>query len=414
MSNTTTHPTPSLAVRPAVGTTAAGRLPLLPPSAAFYLEASITLGFLAGSAAPTPLYAVYREAWGFSSTMLTVAFAVYALAVLSALLVTGRLSDHIGRRPVLIAATAAHALVMLVFATADSLGDLLLGRVLQGLSAGAAVAAVGAGLLDLDKTRGAIANSVAPMLGTGLGAIVAGLMVQFLPAPTHLIYEVLGVAFVLQAIALVFVAETAPPRAGAWASLRPTFSLPKAVRAPLLVAAPVVVATWALAGFYASLGPTLVRTLIGSGSLVVGGLALFVMAGSGAGAVLLLRERAPRDLLRLGAAALVAGVVIVLAALSLHSLALFLAGTAVAGVGFGTGFQGAIRTVVAAAAATERAGVLSILFVLSYFAMGAPAVAAGARLAASGDIGTTSREFAIAILALAALALSGLRSKNGG
>ncbi len=383
---------------------------LLSPRIAFYLEASVTLGFLAGSAAPTPLYAVYREAWGFSPTMLTVAFGIYALAVLAALLVTGRLSDHIGRRPVLIAAAATQALVMVVFATAHSLGDLMLGRVLQGLSAGAAVAAVGAGLLDLDKTRGAVANAVAPMLGTGLGGIVAGLMVQYLPAPTHLVYEVLGVVFVLQAIALVFVAETAPSRPGALASLRPTFALPPAVRGPLLATAPAVIAVWALAGFYASLGPTLVRTLVGgAGSFVLGGLALFVMAGSGAAAVLVPRERSPQALLRLGATALLAGVAVVVAALSQHSLALFLIGTAIAGIGFGTGFQGAIRTVVAAAAPTERAGVLSLLFVLSYLAMGAPAIAAGARFAATGDITSTAREFAVAILALSAAALFGSR-----
>jgi predicted MFS family arabinose efflux permease len=400
---------------------AAQQVPLLPPAtnarrsllssrAAFYLEASITLGFLAGSAAPTPLYAVYRAQWGFSPTMLTVAFGVYALAVLAALLVTGRLSDHVGRRPVLIAAAVAQALVMVEFAHAHSLGDLFVGRVLQGLPAGAALAAVGAGLLDLDKQRGAIANAVAPMLGTGLGGIVAGLMVQYLPAPTHLVYEVLGVVFVLQAISLVFIAETVVPRPGALASLRPSFALPFAVRGPLLAAAPAVIALWAMAGFYASLGPTLVRELIGSGSFVVGGLALFVMTGTGAAAVLALRAREPKDLLRVGATALLAGVAVVLASLSLESLIVFLIGTAVAGVGVGTAFQGSIRTVVAAAAPTERAGVLSLLFVLSYLAMGIPAILAGARFAATGDIIATAREFGVPLLALAALALVGTRS----
>jgi predicted MFS family arabinose efflux permease len=392
--------------------TSAGR-PLFSPRVAFYLEASITLGFLAGSAAPTPLYAVYRAAWGFSPTMLTVVFGIYALAVLVALLVAGRLSDHVGRRPVLIAAAAAQALVMVEFATAHDLGDLLIGRVLQGLSAGAALAAVGAGLLDLDKQRGAIANAVAPMLGTGLGGFVAGLMVQYLPAPTHLVYEVLGVVFVLQAIALVFIAETAAPRPGALASLRPTFALPPAVRGPLLAVAPAVVALWALAGFYASLGPTLLRELVGSGSFVVGGLALLVMAGSGAIAVLALRTREPRELLRVGAAALLGGVAVVLASLSLHSLVVFMIGTAIAGAGFGTAFQGAIRTVVAVAAPTERAGVLSLLFVLSYLAMGTPAIVAGARFAATGDITSTAQEFGVVILALAALALAGTRSRLG-
>jgi len=408
-STSTSAAPPRRPLATSASTTAKRRL--LSPRIAFYLEASITLGFLAGAAAPTPLYAVYRAEWGFSPTLLTLAFGIYALAVLAALLVAGRLSDHIGRRPVLIAAAAAQALVMVAFATAHSFGDLLIGRVLQGVSAGAALAAVGAGLLDLDKTRGAVANAVAPMLGTGLGGIVAGLMVQFLPAPTHLVYEVLGVVFVLQAIALVFVAETVVPRPGALASLRPTFALPPAVRGPLLAVAPVVVALWAMAGFYASLGPTLVKELVGSGSFVVGGLALFVMAGSGAAAVLVLRAREARALVGIGASALVVGVATVLGALSLDSLTVFLAGTAIAGVGFGTAFQGAIRTVVVAAAPTERAGVLSLLFVLSYLALGAPAIAAGARYAATGDITSTAQEFGLAVLALAALALVGTRSR---
>ena len=154
---------------------------------AFYLQASMTLGFLAGSSAPTPLYALYQARWGFSATMLTLAFGIYAIAVLVALLVAGQLSDHIGRRPVLMAAAAFQTLAMAVFATAHGVDDLLIGRVIQGLSAGAAVAAIGAGLLDIDKVRGAVANAVAPLLGSAIGGVLAGLLVQFLPAPTRLV-----------------------------------------------------------------------------------------------------------------------------------------------------------------------------------------------------------------------------------
>src|ERR1700680_5059764 len=92
----------------------------LSPTASFYLLASITVSFLAGSSAPTPLYPLYQKMWGFSPVMLTLVFGVYALAVLAALLVAGRLSDHLGRRPVLIVAAISQALVMLLFATAES------------------------------------------------------------------------------------------------------------------------------------------------------------------------------------------------------------------------------------------------------------------------------------------------------
>ena len=379
----------------------------LPPHVAFLLKASIALSFLAGSSAPTPLYALYQAQWGFSATMLTVVFGVYAIAVLLALLVAGRLSDHVGRRPVLMAAAAAQALTMLVFASAADVGDLLLARVLQGLSTGAAVAAVGAGLLDLDRTRGAVANAVAPMLGTALGGILAGALVQYLPQPTHLVYAVMGAVFVLQGVAVAFVSETAQRRPGALASLRPQLSVPAPVLKPLLLVAPAVVAAWAVAGFYGSLGPTLLRSLAGSASFLLGGLALFVLAGSGALAVLALQQRSAQWLLRIGTSVLPAGLAVVMAALATRSVALFLVGTAIAGAGFGTAFQGALRTLVGPLAAHQRAGVLSVLFIVSYLAMGVPAIVAGWRLAQGGEILAIAQTFDGVVLVLAMLALLG-------
>ena len=260
----------------------------------FYLLASITVSFLAGSSAPTPLYALYQAQWGFSPITVTVIFGIYAIAVLLALLFAGRLSDHLGRRPVLIAATAVQAATMVLFATASGVGDLMLARVIQGLATGAAVGAIGAGMIDLNRERGATANAVAPAFGTATGGMLAGLLVQYLPAPTHLVYAVLGVIFVLQGIGVALMADTITPVPGALASLKPQFKLPAATRGPLLLALPVLVASWALAGFYASLGPTLVRGMLGVGSAFLGGLALFVLAASGGVAVLLLQHREPR------------------------------------------------------------------------------------------------------------------------
>ena len=133
-------------------------LPRLSKTAAFYLQASIIVFFLAGSSAPTPLYAVYQAAWGFSPITITVVFGIYALAVLAALLVFGALSDHVGRRPVLLGAAALQALTMALFASAHGVGALLVARVLQGLSTGAAAGAVGAGMLDIDRAKGTIAK----------------------------------------------------------------------------------------------------------------------------------------------------------------------------------------------------------------------------------------------------------------
>jgi len=318
------------------GTQTIDRNSYLSKRAAFYLLASITISFLAGSSAPTPLYALYQAQWGFSPITVTIIFGVYAISVLTALLFVGRLSDHLGRRPVLIAATAVQAATMVIFATASGVGGLVLARIIQGLATGAAVGAVGAGMIDLNKERGVTANAVAPAFGTATGGVLSGFLVQYLPAPTHLVYAVLCTIFVLQGIGVALMADTIAPVPGALASLRPQLNLPVATRAPLLLALPVLVASWALAGFYASLGPMLVRGMLGVDSALLGGLALFVLTASGGLAVLVLQHREARTMMTLGASLLAAGVGVAVWSLPHHAIAAFFAGTSIAGVGFGT------------------------------------------------------------------------------
>jgi Major Facilitator Superfamily len=373
----------------------------------FYLQASITLLFLAGSSAPTPLYPLYQRLWGFSPITVTIVFGIYAIAVLAALLITGRLSDHIGRRPVLIATTLLQAIAMLVLGTASGVAGLLVGRILQGLATGAAVSAVGAGLIDLDKARGTIANSIAPIMGTAVGGLVGGLMVHFLPAPTHLVYALFGVLFILQCVGVSLMPDTISRMPGALASLKPQFALPVQVRGPMLIAIPVLVASWALAGFYAAIAPALIAATFHLDASLFGGISLFALAASGALTVLLLRNASARAMMLAGTSGLFVGVGMVLAATSLDSVALFAVGSIITGAGFGSGFQGAIRTVVAPALVHERAGVLSVAFVVSYLSMGLPVVAAGFALANGVTFLETARVFGGLVMALSVAALAG-------
>ena len=375
---------------------------------ALVLLSSLIVSLLASSSAPTPLYAVYQARWGFSPITTTVVFGIYALSVLAALLTLGKLSDHVGRRPVLLAALLAQVATMVVFATADGVPALMAARVAQGVATGAALGAIGAGLLDVDARRGTLANSVSPGIGTGTGALLSALLVRYLPAPTHLVYFVLLGVFVIQALGVVLLRETVTREPGAWASLKPEIKLPRSVRGPVLAAAPVLFAVWALAGLYGALGPALVSKLTGSRSVVLGGLSLFLLAGVAALAVVALRTRQPRSLMGIGIGTLVAGVVITLVSLSAKSPALFFIGTAVSGVGFGSGFQGGIRTVIPLAAPHERAGVLSLLYVISYLGLGVPAVVAGFLTVHGQGLLGAAREYGSAVIVLAALALVGL------
>ena len=366
--------------------------------------ASITVTFLAASSAPTPLYATYQKAWGFSALTTTVVFGVYALAFLLALLIVGRLSDHIGRRPVLLAGIAGQIAALLVFVEAHSVGALLVARIVQGLATGAAIGAIGAGMLDIDQERGAVANASAPGLGTASGALLSSLAVQWLPAPMRLVYLVLAGLIVAQAFGVLWLPETSPRAPGAWRSLVPQIALPTQTRAPMLAAGPVLFAVWALAGFYGSLGPSLIDHLVGSASVIDAGLGLGVLAGVAAVTTYVLRAMSASRVMMVGTTTLIAGVSLVLLSVWANSVQGFFAGTVVAGVGFGAGFHGGIRLVAPLAHPDQRAGVLSVLFIASYLGLGIPAVAAGVAVVRGGGLVATSYEYGAAVILLALFA----------
>src|SRR3954447_26192550 len=68
-----------------------------------------------GTTLPTPLYSIYQERFGFSELMITVIFATYAAGVIAALLLVGRASDVVGRRPILALGLGFSALSAVVF-----------------------------------------------------------------------------------------------------------------------------------------------------------------------------------------------------------------------------------------------------------------------------------------------------------
>jgi MFS family permease len=379
--------------------------------------ALIVMSLLGSSSAPTPLYAIYQHQWRFSPTTVTIVFGVYAAAVLSSLLFFGKLSDHVGRRPVIVTALIVQALAMAVFIAAGDVGALVVARVLQGLSGGAAVGALGAGMLDIHARKGGFLNSFAPLLGTASGALLSGLVVQYLPAPTRLVYAVLLGLFVLQTLAVLAMPETVSRNRGALASMIPEFRLPRSARATVAIAAPVMFAVWAMGGLYGALGPSIMRTLVHSTSVVWGGLPLFVLAAFAALAAVALRWTGTRTMMLIGIGTLIVGVALTLLAIASGdggtlSVIGFFAGSAIAGVGFGSGFQGGIRLVIPQVKPHERAGVLSLLYVVCYVGLGVPAVIAGVLVVHGGGLIVTSREYGIALIVLALIALAGL-VRNG-
>ena len=339
---------------------------------------AVTLSlYLAASSVPTPLYRLYQAQWHFSPVLLTVIFAVYALALLATLIVAGALSDYVGRRPVISLALVLQAGAMGLFFFAQGPEWLVAARVLQGVATALATASLGAILIDLHHELGALTNSMAPMTGMAIGALGATALVQLAPWPLHLVFALVIALCALQLILTWTTPETAPRRHGAFKSLRPSISVPVAARAALLLVTPVNISVWMMGGFYLSLMPSLIARVTGSNSAWLGGLSVALLTLSGGGSILAMRKRRPHSALLFGAVMIILGTIIIISGADLGQESAVLLGSAVAGMGFGSGFMGSMRSVLPLAAPQERAGLMAAFYVESYLAFSLPTIAAG-------------------------------------
>ena len=351
------------------------------PRSAFAPAVTSLLVAFATVGATIPLFNVYRAEEGFTNGDISVTVVAYSAATLATLLALGRLSHHVGRRPVAIASLLLLAVGSLVLLDVDGLGILIIGRVLMGVGAGLASSSLTAYVVDAAPAHPAwlasVASSQTVMLGLAVGAVSSGALVQFAPWPRDLVFLAL-ITLLLVSTGLVAASpETAPRSPGAWRSLRPHVSAPAHVRNLLGVAAAVLLATWSIGSFYQAFVPALVEgELHTKSSLVLGVVFAAYMAPSALGAPLSGRFE-PATAQRIGMLTFLTGMAGVLTAVTVDALGLFIVSTIVAGAGQGVAISATTRGLLYGSSVAERAPIFSVVYLLSYAGATIPALVAG-------------------------------------
>lgn len=332
-----------------------------------------------GATMPTPMYELHSERMHFTVLTTTVIFATYAGAVLAALLLFGRWSDVLGRRPLLFAGALLAIVSSVVFLFADSVPVLLLGRVLSGLSAGIFTGTATAAIIEAAspawRPRAAAVATIANLGGLGLGPLVAGILIEYAPAPLELSF-IVHIVLVTVAAAAVLLAPETSERQGRLGIQR--LSIPPQTRAVFAVAATAAFAAFAVNALFASVMPTFVAHLMGVHNHAAAGAiaGLMVLAAAATQPVSLLIP--PPRAIAAGSATLVVAMVMMVAALVFSSLWGLIVAAVVAGIGQGLSFGRGLAAIQEKTPPERRAEVSSSYFLVAYVALSVPVISFGA------------------------------------
>lgn len=334
----------------------------------------------------TPLWSIYQQREGFSTFMITVAFASYAVGVLVSLFLAGHISDWVGRRVMLVPALLTEAIAAVLFLVWNDLAGLLVARVVTGIGLGMLTATATAHMSELhsrahperDDSRPTIVATAANIGGFGVGVLITSALIQWLPAPTITPFVIFLILLLLAAIAVSLVPETVD-RSAQRRRYRPQrVSIPEEARGHYFAAAALAFSGFAVLGLFTSLAPSFVSDELHFESPLASGAVVFATFVSAAGSQIALRRLDGPASVIFGTSAYVLGFVAIIAGVSLVSLPLFLTGGVLAGGAAGILFSSAVTAAGHAAAAGNRGEAIAGIFLAAYTGLAVPVIVLGA------------------------------------
>ncbi|MER8425122.1 MFS transporter [Mesorhizobium sp. M1403] len=344
--------------------------------------AAMIAALFAGSTALTPLYIIYKQVFGFSQITLTLVYAVYVIGNLAALLMLGRVSDVIGRRPMALAGMAVAVVSAVFFLFAENVAWLDIARILSGLGIGVGAGTGTAWLAELlstnDKSQAATIATSTNFLGLGLGALGAGLLAEYAPWPLRLTFVVYLAMLATVTLLIWRTQETVSrPRKLADVSMRPRLSVPDDIRAGFVAPAVTGFGAMALVGFYAALAPSILAQQLQVANHAVAGALFFELSIVAAGTIVATTRLSSRAAMFAALALMIPSVALIVAAQVFASMAIMVAATALCGVASALGYRGGLQVVNEIAPGDRRAEVVSAFFICCFCGNALPVIGIG-------------------------------------
>ncbi|WP_241472865.1 MFS transporter [Mycolicibacterium neoaurum] len=331
------------------------------------------------SGIPAPLYGIYEANWHLSPLATTIVFAVYAVAALGAVLVSGRISDVVGRKPVLIGALIALLVGLAVFLVADNMAMLLLARSIHGAAVGSIVVAGAAALLDLKPDHGVRSgqlSGVAFNIGMTIAILGSALLAQYAPHPLRTPYAVVAVVCLVVGVGVLALREPHTARvSGPIRIAKP--AVPEQIRSDFWFSALGAMASWSVLGVLLSLYPSLAAQQTHIDNLVFGGAVVGTTAFAAASAQLAATRLPAKYSAIIGDIGMAVSLLLTIPVLLTHRWELVFVAAVLLGATFGLGFGGSLRHLSDVVPADRRGETMSAFYLLAYTAMAVPTLIAG-------------------------------------
>ncbi len=349
------------------------------PAAGRYPIAAAAMGLmLASSLLPTPLFELYRRTWNLTPADISFVFAIYAGSLIPSLMFLGGLSDTIGRRRTILLTFALLAIAAVVFAFADGLIWLVVGRIIQGLAMGigigAAAAAIREWMHEADRIHAAAITVVATAAGSAGGALLGGALSQYGPDPLALPYFVLIGLLAFGAIAVATVPSCPHLHP---AGISAVLHVPSSIRRPFFIASLEAFIGWSTFAIFIALVPTFLARALDLHNLLVGAVVVTLIQVGSVSASLAGQRLSARTAIVTAMVALGAGVWLLLLGIALRSEALIALASLIAGAGGGLGYLTGLGIIGVISPPEHRAETLSAFLVACYLGFSIPALAVG-------------------------------------
>ncbi|USR63138.1 MFS transporter [Providencia stuartii] len=350
---------------------------------------------------------MYQTKFSFSTFTLTIIFSVYALSLLTTLVVIGAISDYIGRKPIILISLVLILLADGLFYSADSIITLILARAVQGVGTALATSTLCSAVIDVNKQLGSRINSFAPMAGMAIGMLISCAGVTYSSAPLKTTFVIVGIVLCISLLVLPFTTESVNKQKITVQVFKPSLTMPASSRKRFVLISPINISLWMLSGFYLSLMPSLLTAAFGDINIWVSGSAFLFLTIFASITIMFINKIQYDGLMKVGILLLFMGITLLLFGVNTNRVVLLFVGSALAGSGFGICFMKEMGVLLTGVDESVKSRILSVFYIESYLAFCLPVLVTSFALNIYGaTLVTATNIYGITILCLLGIAVS--------